>query len=189
MKEVIILIMISGLVCLTFLVILISGFAKKNKKLKLTSLFLFFAFTTCAGWTGYKIVNKTYNKVADTFKMRTGDEIYDALFDKRKTDCVEILNYQDQVVPKIDYAIWLNFKTCPKELERILAKRDFSKEKLSTYNWNRKIPLGETFEWFNPMKLGDTIMVYEYSTNDSRNIQTIWTNLDSTEVFVRDIHD
>jgi hypothetical protein len=32
-------------------------------------------------------------------------------------------------------------------------------------------------------------MVYEYSTNDRKNIQTIWTNLDSTKVFVRDIFD
>ncbi|MEO2051498.1 MAG: hypothetical protein ABGX00_07005 [Allomuricauda sp.] len=189
MKVVIILIIISGLVFLTFLVTLILGFTKKNKKLKLTSWFVFFAFIGCAGWTGYKIVSKTYNKVADTFKMRTGDEIYNALFDKRKTDCVEILNFQDQVVPKIDYAIWLHFKTCPKELERILSKHDFNKEKLSTDNWNGKIPLGESLEWFSPMTLGDTIIVYEYSTDDSRNIQTIWTNLDRTEVFVRDILD
>lgn len=189
MKEVIILTIVSGLVFLTFLATLILGFTKKNKKLKLISLIVFFAFIVSAGWTGYKVVSKTYNKVADTFKMRTGDEIYDALFDKRKTDCVKILNYQDQVVPKIDYAIWLHFKTCPKELERILSKHNFNSEKLSTDNWNGKIPLGETLNWFNPTNLGDTIMVYEYSTNDSRNIQTIWTNLDSTEVFVRDILD
>ena len=189
MKEAIILTIISGIIFLTFLVTLTLGFIKKKKKLKLTSLFVFFAFIVCAGWTGYKIVSKTYNKVADKFKMRTGDEIYDALFDKRKTDCIEILNYQDQVVPKIDYAIWLHFKTCPKELERILSKHDFRKEKLSTDNWNGKIPLGETLEWFNLTTLGDTILVYEYSTDDSRNIQTIWTNRDSTEVFVRDILD
>jgi hypothetical protein len=189
MKEVIILTIITGLVFLTFLVTLILGFTKKKKKLKLTSLFLFFAFIGCTGWTGYKIVNKTYNKVADTFKMRTGDEIYDALFEKRKTNCVKILNYQDQVIPKIDYAIWLHFETCPTEFNRILSKHEFNEEKLSTDNWNGKIPLGETLEWFNPTILGDSIMVYEYSTDNSRNIQTIWTNLDSTEVFVRDILD
>ena len=189
MKEVIILAIISGFVFLTFLVTLILGFTKKKKKLKLTSLFVFFTFIGCVGWTGYKIVSKTYNKVADTFRMRTGEEIYDALFDKRKTDCVKILNFQDQVVPKIDYAIWLHFETCPKELERILSKHEFNAEKLSTDKWNGKIPLGETLEWFNPTKFGDSIMVYEYSTNDSRNIQTIWTNLNSTEVFVRDILD
>ncbi len=152
-------------------------------------MFLFFTFILCVGWTGYKIVSKTYNKVADTFKMRTGNEIYDALFGKRKTNCVKILNFQDQVVPKIDYAIWLHSETCPSELKRILSKHDYNSEKLSTNNWNGKIPLGETLDWFNPKTLGDTIMVYEYSTNDSRNVQTIWINIDSTEVFVRDIFD
>ena len=189
MKEVIFFTTISGLVLLTFLVTLILGFTKRNNKLKLTSFFIFFAFILSAGWTGYKIVSKTYNKVADTFQMRTGDEIYDALFDKRKTDCVKILNFQDQVVPKIDYAIWLHFETCPKKLERILSKHDFNSEKLSNDNWNGKTPLGETLDWFNSTTLGDTIMVYEYSTDDIRNIQTIWTNLNSTEVFVRDILD
>ncbi len=173
----------------TFLVALILGFTKKKKKLKLASLFLFFAFIGCLGWTGYRIISKTYNKVAGTFGVRTGDEIYDALFDERKTNCVKILNFQDQIVPKIDYAIWLHFETCPSELKRILSKHDFNSEKISTKNWNEKIPFAETLDWFNPMKLGDTIMVYEYSTYDSRNIQTIWTNLDSTEVFVRDVLD
>ncbi|UII19576.1 hypothetical protein [Fulvivirga ligni] len=188
MKEVIIAVVISGLVFLTFLVTLVLGFTNKNKNLKLTSWLLFLAFIGCCSWTGYKIVSKTYNRVVETFEMRTGDEIYDALFDQRETDCIEILDYQDQVIPKIDYAIWLHFKTCPKELNRILAKHDFSGEKLSTENWNGSIQLGE-LEWFNPSTLGDTIVLFKYSTNDSRNVQTIWSNLDSTEVFVRDIFD
>jgi hypothetical protein len=80
MKELLILIIISGLSFLTFLVTLILGLTRKNKKLKLTALLLFMVFIDLAGWTGYKLVSKTYNKVADTFKMRTGNEIYDALF-------------------------------------------------------------------------------------------------------------
>ena len=189
MKELIILMVISGLAFLLFLVTLILGLTKKNKKLKLTSLLLFFAFIGLTSWTGFKFVSKTYNKVTETLRPRTGDEIYDALFDKRQTECIKILNYQDQVVPKIDYAIFLHFETCPDELKRILSKHEFTTEKLSTAKWDGKIPYGETLTWFNPTTLGDTIMVYEYSTNDSKNIQTIWTNLDSTKVFVRDIFD
>ena len=189
MRVLIILIIISGLAFFTSLVTLVLGLTKKNKKLKLTALFAFLVFIGVIYWTGCMIINKTYYKVTDTFKMRTGDEIYNALFDKRKTDCIKIISYQDQVVPKIDYAIWLHFETCPKELERILSRHNFDGEKLPTDKWSGKIPFGETIEWFNPKSLGDTIMVYEFSTNDSRNIQTVWTNLDSTEVFVRDILD
>jgi hypothetical protein len=189
MKEIIILTIISGLVFLIFFVTLILGLIKKNKQLKLISLVIFLVFLSLTGWTAFKFLSKSYYKVSEILKPRTGDEIYDSLFGKRDTDCVKILNHQDQVVPKIDYAIWLHFETCPKELKRILSKHNFTAEKLPTDNRNGKIPYGETLGWFNPMTLGDTIMVYEYSTNDSRNIQTIWTNIDSTKVFVRDVLD
>ena len=189
MKEIIILTFVAGLTFLVFVLTLLFGIFKKNRNILLCSLFAFIVFLAFAGWTGYKFVTKSYNKVADTLKPRSGDEIYDALFDKRQSDCVKILNYQDQVVPKIDYAIWLHFETCPDELNRILARHEFTSEKLSTKDWNGQIPYGETLDWFNPTTLGDTIMVHEYSTNNSRNIQTIWVSLDSTKVFCRDILD
>ena len=85
-----------------------------------------------AGWTGYQFVTKSYKKVADILKPRTDDEIYNALFGKRKFDCVNVLNKQDQVIPKIDYAIWLQFETCPEELKRILSQHEFTSEKIST---------------------------------------------------------
>lgn len=154
-----------------------------KKKLRLASLC--FIFIVGVSWAGCKIIGK----IADTFRMRTGEEIYDTLFEKRKSNCVKILNYQDQIIPKIDYAIWLHFETCPQELGRILSKQEFDVGKLSTDNWNGLVPFGETLEWFNPTRLGDSIMIYEYSTINNRNIQTVWANLDSTEVFVRDILD
>ena len=150
---------------------------------------MFIAFIGLASWTAFRFVNKTYHKVTETLRPRNGDEIYDALFDKRITECIKVISFQDQVVPKIDYAIWLEFETCPKELNRILSRHEFRAEKLPTEKCDGKVPYGETLYWFNPTKLGDTVMVYEYSTNDSKNIQTIWTNLDSTKVFVRDIFD
>lgn len=189
MKEIIVFTVITGLTFLIFILALIFGFIQKNRKLKLTSLFVFLAFISLAGWTGFRFVTKSYNKVADTLKPRTGDEIYDALFDKRQSNCVKIIRYQDQVVPKIDYAIWLYFETCPDELKRILSRHEFTSEKLPTKDWNGKIPYGETLDWFNPTTLGDTIIVHEYSTNNSRSIQTIWASLDGTKVFCRDILD
>jgi hypothetical protein len=165
------------------------GFIKKSRNLKHLSLFTFFVFLALASWTGYRLVNKSYNKVANMLKPRTGDEIYDALFDRRKTNCVKVLNYQDQVVPKIDYAIWLHFKTCPEELKRILSRHEFSGEKVEIKSSFSTIPNEEQLDWFNPATMGDTILVYEYSTSNSRNIQSIWASLDSTEVFCRDILD
>ena len=190
MKEIIILIVITGLTFLIFLMTLLFGIFGKNKKLILTSLFAFIVFLGFAGWTGFKVISKSYNKVADVLRPRSGDEIYDSLFGKRKSNCVKVLNYTDQVIPKIDYAIWLHFFTCPEELKRILSRHDFTSQKLSIKSLDAKIPYqGETSEWFNPTTLGDTIIVYEYSTKNNRNIQTIWTSLDSTQIFCRDILD
>ena len=172
MKEITILIVIIGLTLLVFGLFLLFGIFRKNRKLLLTSVFAFIIFLGFAGWTGFKFVTKSYTRVTDTLRPRNGDEIYDALFGKRKTNCVKVLNYQDQVVPKIDYAIWLHFETCPEELKRILSQHKLSGEKVPTNGWDGKIPYGETLDWFKPTNLGDTILVYEYSTDNSKNIQT-----------------
>ncbi len=187
MNEIIIIAIISGLAFLLFVATLTLGWTKKNKQLKLTSLLIFFVFSGLAIWTGYLVVSKTYDKVADSFKMRTGDEIYKAIFDNRKADCVKILNHQDQVVPKIDYAIWLHFETCPSELKRILNPQNFSSNIVSTKGWNSEGPLAHE-NWFKPETLGDSIIV-NINIDENGNGQYIYTNLDSTEVFVKDIID
>lgn len=189
MKEIIVLTVITGMTFLVFGLFFFRGIFRQNKKHLLTSVFAFIVFLGFAGWTGFKFVTKSYSKVADTLRPRNGDEIYDALFGKRQTSCVKVLNYQDQVVPKIDYAIWLQFETCPEEVKRILSGHKFSGGKVVTNGWDGKIPYGETLDWFKPASLGDSIMVYEYSTDNSRNIQTIWISPDSTRVFCRDILD
>ncbi len=187
MKELIISTVISGLFFLLFVATLILGFTKKNKKLKLTSLFLFFSLLGLTAWTGLCFVSKTYSKIKETLKPRTGNEIYDALFEKRHTNCINILNYQDQVIPKIDYAIWLQFETCPKELKRILSLHDFKTEIVSTAKWNKLEPL-DNLNWFKPETLGDSILFCIYQ-DDYGNGQYIYCSLDSTQVFVKDILD
>ena len=188
MKELIILTVISGLVFIIFLVILIISLTRKNKKFILPSISMFVAFGGLTGWTGFKFVSKSYNKVTEILKPRTGDEIYDALFGKRQTDCVKIINYQDQIVPKIDYAIWLYFETCPSELNRILSLHDFKTEIVSTKEWNTSGPLANE-NWFKPETLGDSILTFTYNKDDYGNGQYIYSSLDSTKVFIKDILD
>lgn len=188
MKEIIVLTIISGLLFFTFLVTIILGFTKKSKKLKMTSLFVLFVFIVCAGWTGYRIGSKTYNKIAENLRQRTGKEIYESLFGKSQTDCNKILNYQDQVIPKIDYAIWLQFETCPAELKRILSLRNFKSEIVSTRKWDTDASLANE-NWFKPESLGDSIIVSVYRKDDYGNEQYIYSSLDSTKVFVKDILD
>jgi hypothetical protein len=188
MKELILLILISGFAFLLFLVTLILGLKNNNMKLKQISLLLFFVFIGLTSCTVFNFVSKTYYKVTETLRPRTGDEIYEALFDKRKTDCIKILNFQDQIVPKIDYAIWLHFETCPDEIKRILHLHDFKTEIVSTKGWNTDGPLANE-NWFKPETLGDSILVFSYKKDEYGNGQYIYSSIDSTKVFLKDIAD
>jgi hypothetical protein len=167
---------------------LIFGLTRKNKQLKLIAIFSFIAFLCLASLTGYKFITKSYNKIANTLKPRTGDEIYDSLFGNPKSDCVKILNSQDQMIPKIDYAIWLHFETCPEELNRILSLHSFSSEIISTKGLEIDGPSANE-KWFNPASLGDSILVFNYKKDDYGNGQTIYSSLDSTQVFCIDVLD
>jgi len=188
MKEIIVLTIIAGLILIVFVLTLILGVAKKNRKLKIIALSFFIAFLSLATLTGYKFVTKSYNKITQTLKPRTGTEIYNSLFGIPKSDCVKILNSQDQMIPKIDYAIWLHFKTCPEELHRILSLHDFSSETISTKGLEIDGPSANE-KWFNPASLGDSIFIFNYKKDDYGNGQTIYSSLDSTKVFCIDVLD
>ncbi len=188
MKEIIAWIVLTTIVFITFLVTFIIGSIKKKRRTIFTSVvILFLAF--CFGlWTVYLFTRKSYNRLTGTFRPRAGIEIYTALFGQPESECVELLNYQDQVVPKIDYAIWLHFKTCPEELQRILKLHNFNAEIVSTKDWNTDGPLANE-NWFKPETLGDSIIVFIYNKDEYGNGQYIYSSLDSTNAFCKDIAD
>ncbi|MFM2048763.1 MAG: hypothetical protein RI955_1311 [Bacteroidota bacterium] len=188
MKEIIVWTIFSGLLFFVFLATFIFGLIKKTKKNILISIGTLILFIGCTGWTSYLFVTKSYNKVAQVFKPRTGEEIYSALFGKTNSNCLQVVNYQDQVVPKIDYAIWLHFTICPNELKRILKLHDFEFKKQSTKGWQTDGPSANE-KWFKPETLGDSVLVFKYHKDDNGNGQTIYSSLDSTKVFCIDVLD
>ena len=103
-------------------------------------------------------------------------------------DLINIGAYAKGSNPKIDYAIWLQFGTCPDELKRILSIHDFKTERQSTKGWNTDGPLANE-NWFKPETLGDTILVFKYSKDQYGNGQIIYSSLDSTKVFCIDTYD
>ena len=189
MKEIFISAILTGFALIAFSRLLFLWFRKRSKNLKWATIATFIAFIGFFGWTIHSFGTKAIAKIAQMSKLRTGEEIYTALFDKQQLDCVKVLNFKDQIVPKIDFAIFLHFETCPNELKRILSRHEFTSGEEPTRSWKEKIPYAEELPWFNPQSMGDTIRVFEFSTNDSKNIQTIWTSMDSTKVFCRDIAD
>lgn len=188
MKEIIIWSIVSGILFVTFLLILLIGVFRKNRLIIICSLFTLLIALGTSFWTAYAFINKSYHKVAETLKPRTGEEIYSALFGKPENECLKVLNYQDQIVPKIDYAIWLEFKTCPQELKRILNQHEFTMNKIPKSGVNQIGP-AENNNWFNPQTLGDSLLVFVYEKDEYGNGQTIYSSMDSTKVFCIDILD
>jgi len=188
MKHIILFSIISGLSFITFIALVTGGILKKSRNLLIAGV-LFAVLAFCSGlYSGYNIVTKSYQKVDDLLRPRTGKEIYVALFGEPQANCVKIIDYKDQQIPKIDCAIWLHFKTCPEELKRILSKRDFEAERVSSKGWNSTEPLPND-NWFKPELLGDTIFVYKYLKDEFGNGQTIYANMENDEVYCVDVLD
>jgi len=125
---------------------------------------------------------RTASRVVNALRPRTGVEIYTALFGKTENECVEVLQYQDQMIPIIDYAISLHFKTCPEELSRILAQHEFKREVLPATGYYTEVT-----PWFQPESLGDSILSFSYQMDETSNGQYIYASMDSTEVYCVDI--
>lgn len=183
MKEILAYGFTSGITFIAFITFLIFGQIKKRKAIFISSMIFLTISITAGGIAAYK----TVTKVRDFFEPRTGEEIYAALFDKPEKNCVKILNYQDQFIPKIDYAIWLHTHTCPHELNRILNKVSFKFKSVSTQGMNSNGPLAND-NWFKPESLGDTILIFN-NINEYGNGKEIYSNTDSTEIYVKEILD
>lgn len=184
-----------GLGFLCYLLIFIFFIRKKGKKVQVLFGVSLVVFLALSFWVVGDIAGKSYRKIREKIDdievvhTRSGIEIYEALFDPRETDCIQILHYKDQIIPKIDVAIYLHFKTCPAELQRILSKQDYRSKTIATKGNSLDIPNGSGIAWLDIASLGDSVNVYEYASPNRRNIQTIWTNVAGNEVFVRDVLD
>lgn len=188
MKEVIFWTALTVIAILAFVATFAVGLVKKKRKIILASIVILL-FGICFGlWSAFLFTSKSYSRLTEMIRPRTGIEIYAALFGQPTSDCVEVLNYQDQVVPKIDYAIWLHFKTCPIELKRILSLLAFKADIVSTEGWDTDGPLAHK-NWFKPETLGDSILTFTFNKDVYGNGQFIYSSLDSTQVFCKDILD
>ncbi len=188
MKEIITLLIIAGALMLCFPLMLILGIARRSLRLVIASVAAFFLSSAMGVWAGFLFVGKSYRTITTMFRPRTGDELYTALFGLGSNGCVTVINYQDQILPKIDYAIWLHSKTCPAELSRILAKHDFKAELLPVRGLHVDGPSAKE-HWFAPNVLGDSVLVFTYTRGDKRGGQTIYAATDSSEVYAVDVLD
>jgi hypothetical protein len=191
MREILLLIFFAVIAFVFFVITLIRGYRTKSKKIFIISAFCF-VLTMCLGiGSVYLFVSKSVNELIEAFKPRTGNEIYAGLFKKPSENCVTIENFKDQVVPRLDCCIWLEFKTCPKELSRIILTDSFEMSKYSSLDTSAYIPdYSPRPDWWTPNILADTIIVMRKFNfeNPNRHKILIFSN-DSSHVYYCDMAD
>lgn len=179
--------LLSGVLLVSLVVLLLTILlSRKLRKVVLVyAVGTLLIFGGAGSWTAYLLARNSYRRLAKAVQPRTGPEIYAALFKAPATTCVRVMQAQDQVVPKIDYAIWLEFTTCPTELRRVLSLHPYVATKEATYEWNTTSPAAGN-NWFRPESLGDTVLVFRYRRNAYGSGQTIFAALDSTKAYCQD---
>jgi hypothetical protein len=193
MKSLIPWIVISGLLFTAFVIALYFSIKKKIRSNIFLCILTFILFISIAIYTAVLIGHKSYRfvnqNIHNPFSDRKGIDIYVALFGRPTENCVFVTNKTDQIIPRLDCCIWLEFITCPKELNRILLFGDYKNVEFT--NNNIFVPdYSPRPEWFKPQLLGDTIVELEIFKPDNPNRhQLIYFNRDSTHAFYCDMAD
>ena len=137
-------------------------------------------------YTGADKIHADINRVIRNSMPKKSEDVYELLFKKPADRCVTVVNFKDQVIPKIDCCIWMELKLCPIELKRVLALRKYQRINLkrsdssSFLNSFRDRPA-----WWTPQTLGDNVVEYTFRFNQD-NQQIIFFSEDSSHVFLCD---
>ncbi len=178
--------LLTALLLLVAAVLGVWGIVKKKKRLLLYAVTAFVFSLIVGVYTGFKFVSNSYKLVAEkVFEKRSGKEIYIALFDTPVDSCLSVLHAQDQVIPKVDYAISLHVRTCPEEMERVLSLHNFEQNMAAT----SELATINSPAWFQPTLLGDSIRICQYNKDEYGNMQLWYINSDTTEAYCIDILD
>jgi hypothetical protein len=187
---------LTGLLFLMFLFLFLTGLRKRRKKPIYISFVILLLTLGTGIWTSYLFATNTYNKVKSVkldnpFKGRSGSEIYEALFGAPQQNCVQVINKKDQLVPRLDCCIWLEFKSCPTELRRIIAQGEYKKSVMAAKDTTSYIPnYSPRPEWFKPAILGDSIVILQhYNPENPNRDQILFISKDSTRAFYCDMSD
>ena len=122
---------------------------------------------------------------------RSGTKIYAALFGEPSEKCVKVIQSTDQLVPRIDCCIWLEFSTCPKELKRIAGKQPYEFKRYAAADTFRYTTvMGAEPAWWKPYLLGDSVcMLTDLKPEDPNHAHFLLFSKDSTRAFYCDMAD
>jgi hypothetical protein len=147
-------------------------------------------------FAGIKLIRKTSSKlkrtaaiVKESIGPRSGETIYIALFGRPQSNCLQVVHYKDQLVPRLDCCIWLEFKTCPSELTRIIAADEvFRKIIPDVVNTTDAVGYTPMPGWWQPSTLGDArIVLRDFNPGDPNHDRILTFSKDSLHAFYCDM--
>lgn len=176
------------LTCLILFLIYIALQPKKFTKRKLLLIISMFtlAIVSFFFFTGFKKIKADFSRIIKNSSPKSSNEVYALLFKKPIDNCLTTLNFKDQIIPKVDCCIWMEFRLCPPELARIIKLRHYQ---ISVHSQSDAVNLLKPFSekpiWWTPQLLGDTITQLSFRFNNN-NQQTLFFGSDSTHAFLCD---
>lgn len=185
--------LIAGVLFITAIAFFIAGIVKKRRGYIYTALISLLLAGGAGLYGGILVANSVYVAVKEGRNplKRSGLEMYTALFDKPVDTCLHVLNAKDQYIPKIDCCMWLEFTSCPAELNRIIAQQKYKVAHVADLDApNDYVPsnLSPRPTWFNPKTLGDSMHILrKFNYDDPNHDLILYFSADSTHAFYIDM--
>jgi len=147
------------------------------------SLFSLFAIFLTRGTDKF---NKDLSRIIKNSKPKSAEEVYSLLFRKAADNCLNVVNFKDQFIPKIDCCIWMELNVCPKEFLRIINLKNY-KETILTRSDSAIFlqSYSDRPAWWAPQKLGDSLTKLNIVFNED-NEQSLFFGKDSMHIFLCD---
>lgn len=182
-------VLMTALVLLLFCIavfFLIKGIRKNNIRMVIIAITGILLSFFLVSRIDLKNAGDFFTKELQRLQPRSPEEIYTVIFKLPVDSCVKVINTVDQVIPKIDCCVWLEFNTCPHELRKIINKLPYQGKIYAATDSLNYNPLSTARPaWWAPAKLGDSLYKMNYKQNSLTEI-TLLFNKDSTHVFCCD---
>ena len=168
------------LVGLFGLALLMRGIKRRKSGPIIPGIILLLGATVGAGALVTLAIRRTADRMEEVLAPRPGARIYVALFGPPEA-CVQVIDAQDQIIPKLDSAIRLRVNTCPAEVRRVLRQH--------TYELHVEAADKDTADRFSPHTFGDSVLTFTTTIVEGRNWRTLMIARDSTRMIVVDRAD
>ena len=184
-ETLLLLVLITGF--LFFLVFLsIRGRQISKKRLMMAVVFFLVTIISLFIHTGAGRIKGDIARIIHNSRPKKPEEVYELLFSKPADSCMRVINFKDQLIPKIDCCIWMELELCPPELTRIILLKKYQ---VTRYSKPDSLYFLSSFSgrpaWWIPQAIGDSVTKCNIKWNADKE-QSLFFGNDSMHVYVCD---